>query len=189
MILKRYRLVVVQQGETLAVPYIGADADAQEKEFLKQAAVGKNTAVHLVTYPTSNKVRFPAGEMSQTLVTNATRRIGLETEIEAATAVLATAQARIVKVEEELATAQKSQKNIDEHLAKARKGETAPIHSPESIKTLERQLEEITKRHAARAEAITAAAQRLAAAQAALKEFDADNAPKSAGPDSKKKNT
>lgn len=178
MSLQRFRLVAVDRGGAVTAAYIGTDAAAAEKAFEKESANGKNEGVRLVIYPTANRTRFPATESAQTSANTATRRIGLETELEAAISAQTAAQKRVDEWEGKLKAATESMGSLRKHLSEAATGKARTIHSPESIKAAENNLEQHQKAAAKRLETLTACTERVKQAQAALKAFDSASNPK-----------
>lgn len=160
-------MVVVDRDGGLKAAYLGEDAAAADKAFDTASADRKNEAVRLILYPAPARTRYPSEEVAQAAVSAKARRIGLETEVEAAASALKMARDKFAAAEEDC----KKQRAAIEAV-EGRKDKGAPLHSAESLRALQAQGENLIKRLAAKSQAVSAAQERLKKAEQALKAFD-----------------
>jgi len=167
--IKRLRLVVVDRADgPVSVAYIGGDAQAAEVVYLKESQNPGNEMVRLLFDPPAIRSRWPSTELVQARVNDASRRVGLATELEAATS--AARQAK----EKSDATATL--------LSDARKAH-AKANSPESKSAGSTLVHGHAKRAEEKLEAYKQAARRVFLAQSALDAFDGKASPEIISPE------
>ena len=150
-------MVAVDRKGGLSVAYIGDDAAQAEAVFLQESADAGNEVVRLIFDPPVMRTRWPSTEAAQSTVNAATQRVGLATELEAATAAHKTAKAVADKAGADLAEARKQ-------LARAT--------NPASKTAGEHVVTHLAKRADAKAALHNAAAQRVKIATVALAKLD-----------------